>query len=186
VTDISGDIRAVHAQTADDLLTVGPDAPSGLDRWDTAALAAHLMSQTGAIRYPLAAARWVLARGVRLGANAGPQAIDRPVRYYTRRGFADAVEAVRNGPPFPLLTAAVAPVALFEIWVHDDDLRRANKLGPGLEPKSLTHAVEFLQRYQRKVLGDAELDASVSPADQLRWLCGRPSSLPPHEPPLTI
>jgi len=186
VVDISADIRALHAQTADDLLTVGPEAPSGLDGWNASALAAHLLSQTGAGRYGVAAARWVLARGVRLGAAAGPRTNDRAVRFYTRRGFDVAVESVRRGPPFPLLTAAVAPVALFEIWVHDDDLRRANGLGPGIEPPSLTHAVAFLARYQRKVLGAASIDASVPLADQLRWLSGRPSSLAHHDPPLTI
>jgi uncharacterized protein (TIGR03083 family) len=184
--DIVKDIYALHVQTADDLLAVGPDAPSGLDGWNTAALAAHLLSQTGAVRYPLAAARWFLNRGVRLGANSGPRANDRPVRYYARRGFDAAVQSVRSGPPFPLLSEAVAPVALFEIWVHDDDLRRANDLGPGIEPPTLTHAVAFMARYQRKVLGGASVDESASPADQLRWLSGRPSSLAPHEPPLKI
>ena len=184
--DILSDIRAVHEQTADDLLAVGPDAPSGLEGWNARALAAHLLSQTGAVRYALAAARWFLNRGVRLGANSGPRPNDRPVRYYTRRGFEPAVESVRNGPPFPLLAKGVAPVALFEIWVHDDDLRRANHLGAGIEPASLTEAVAFMARYQQKVLGATTVDASASPADQLRWLCGRPSSLPAHEPPLKI
>ncbi|MEY2472211.1 MAG: hypothetical protein QOK28_1540 [Actinomycetota bacterium] len=184
--DISADIRAVHVQTAADLVTVGPEAPSGLDRWNAADLAAHLLSQTGAVRYPLAVARWFLNRGARLGSKSGAAAIDRPVQYYARRGFDTAVRAVRNGPPFPLMTASVAPVALFEIWVHDDDLRRANNLGAGIEPPTLSEAVAFMTRYQRKVLRDVSVDESASPADQLRWLSGRPSSLAPHEPPLSI
>jgi uncharacterized protein (TIGR03083 family) len=186
VVDIVTDIRALHVQTADDLLAVGPDAPSGLEGWSAAELAAHLLSQTGAVRYPLAAARWFLNRGVRLGANSGPRPNDRPVRFYMRRGFDAAVRSVRSGPPFPLLSAAVAPVALFEIWVHDDDLRRANNLGAGLEPRALAEAVGFMARYQHKVLGDTSVDGSASLADQLRWLSGRPSALPPHDPPLKI
>ena len=186
MTDIAADIRAVHEQTADDLLTVGPDAPSGLDGWSAGKLATHLMTQTGAARYGLAAARLALARGVRLGGNTGPRTNERVIRVYGRRNFEDAVRAVRNGPPFPLLLSTIAPVALFEIWVHGDDLRRANNLGPGIEPASLRAAVAFMTRYQRKLLGDTVVDASASPADQLRWLCGRPSSLPAHDPPLTI
>jgi uncharacterized protein (TIGR03083 family) len=186
VADIRADIRAVHVQTAGDLLAVGPDAPSGLAGWNVADLAAHLLSQNGAVRYPLTVARWFINRGVRLGPGAEARPNDRPVRFYARRGFDTAVQSVRRGPPFPLLAAAVAPVALFEIWVHDDDLRRANGLGPGIEPPSLTEAIAFMARYQRKVLAGATVDASASLADQLRWLSGRPSSLPPHDPPLSI
>jgi uncharacterized protein (TIGR03083 family) len=186
MADIAADIRAVHAQTADDLQAVGPDAPSGLEGWNAAALAAHLLSQTGASRFGLAAARWVLMRGVRLGGDAGPRTNERAIRIYGRRSFDTAVQAVRRGPPFPLLAKAIAPLALYEIWVHDDDLRRANNLGPGIEPASLTEAVDFIRRYQRKLLGDTAVDTSMSPADQLRWLSGRPSSIPPHDPPLSI
>jgi uncharacterized protein (TIGR03083 family) len=183
---ISADIRALHVQTADDLLRVGPGAPSGLEGWNAADLAAHLLSQTGAVRYALTAARWFIARGVHLGPGAAARPNDRPIRFYARRGFDAAVKAVRSGPPFPLLSAAVAPVALFEIWVHDDDLRRANALGPGIEPPSLGLAVEFMARYQRKLLAGVSVDAAASVADQLRWLTGRPSAIPPHDPPLTI
>lgn len=101
-----------------------------------------------------------------------------------RRDFQDAVAAVRNGPPRLLVRPRAAPVSLFEVWLHHDDLRRANGLSPPDEVKSLHLAVNFALRYQRSVLGHAEIDRSQSNADLLRWLAGRPSAVPPHDPPL--
>jgi len=176
----------VHRQTADDLLAVGPGAPSGLAGWSAADLAAHLMSQTGAARHALAAGRLALTRNLRLGDRAGPATNARAIRLYQRRGFTRAIEAVRKGPPWPLLAPAIAPVALFEIWVHGDDLRRGNGLPPGIEPASLAEAVDFLARYQQPILGDTAIDRTQSDADLVRWLVGRPSALPPHDPSLTI
>lgn len=182
---IRDDVRDLHRQVADDLTGVGPEAPAGVAGWTAADLAAHLMSQTGAARYGLAAARLALARGVRLSERAGPSANARSIRFYKRRGFEQAVETVRQGPPWPLLLAAVAPVALFEIWVHGDDLRRANNLGPSWEPESLSEAIKFLKRYHRPLIGTTSIP-SAPDADVVRWLTGRPSSLQPHDPPLRI
>lgn len=183
---IVDDIRALHSQTADDLAAIGPDADGGVPGWSAHDLAAHLMSQAGAARYGLAVARLVLARGIRPGDRAGPATNAAVVRFYRRRSFGRAVEVVRSGPPFPLLVGRLAPVALFEIWVHDDDLRRANGLSPVGEPESLASVVAFLARLQRSRLGNIELDRSASAAELVRWLTGRPSSIPPHTPALSI
>ncbi len=183
--NIAEDTRAVHRQVADDLAAVGPNAPGGVEGWSAGDLAAHLLSQTGAARHAVAGARLALVRGVRMN-RGGPAANAGAIRLYKRRDFARAVEKVRAGPPWPLLNDTIAPVALFEIWVHGDDLRRANHLQPGIEPESLSAAVEFLAHYQRTLLGDAPLDRSHSDADLVRWLVGRPSALAPHDPPLSI
>ena len=182
---ISDDIRAVHRQVADDLVAIGPDAPGGVEGWSAGDLAAHLMSQTGSARFVLAAGRLALTRGIRLPERAGPAANTRAIRMYRSRGFEQAVAAVRAGPPWPLLRPAIAPVALFEIWVHGDDLRLANNLGPSLEPESLVEAITFLERYHRSLIGGASIPPA-SGSDVMRWLTGRPSSIPPHDPPLRI
>ena len=183
---ISDDVRLVHRQVAEDLLAVGPSAPSGVGGWTAGDVAAHLLSQTGGARHALAVARLTLARGVRLSDRAGPTVNARSMQFSGRRGFDRAVDAIRAGPPWPLLRPAIAPIALFEIWVHGDDLRRANELGPSPEVAGLTEAVQFLQRYHRKLLGGVTMPEASSP-DLMRWLTGRPSSaLSPHDPPLRI
>lgn len=183
---INDDVLAVHRQMADDLLAVGPEAPGGVPEWTAGDLAAHLLSQTGGARFVLAGARLALARGIRPPRRSAVATNANAIRMYGRRDFTRAIDAVRAGPPFPLLRGELAPVALFEIWVHNDDLRRANKLGAGLEPESLAAVVDFLARYQRAPLNGAPLERSVPDADLVRWLTGRPSPLAPHDPPLTI
>ena len=183
VSDIAGDIREEHRRAAATLDSVGPDAPSGVDGWTAADLAAHLLSQVvngGVVMY---VGRRLVARGVHLNERSG-SAVDRALQHYKRKGFDFAVRRIQTGPPRILLRGAVAPVTLFEIWVHHDDLRRANGLEPPEEPPSLGQAVEFALRYHERDLGDAVVDRPVSDAELLRWLAGRPSTLPPHDPPL--
>jgi hypothetical protein len=72
-----------------------------------------------------------------------------------------------------MLSARVAPVSLFEVWLDHDDVRRANDLEPPEELDSLRSAVDFALRYQRKALAGAEIDRSLSDGDLLRWLAGR-------------
>ena len=183
---ISDDVHLLHRQVAEDLLAVGPSAPSGVDGWTAGDLAAHLLSQTGGARYALAVARLMLVGGLRLSERAGPSVNARSMEFSKRRGFDRAVTVIRAGPPWPLLRPAIAPIALLEIWVHGDDLRRANELGPSPEVTGLTEAVQFLQRYHRKLIGSATIPHASGPV-LMRWLTGRPSPpLSPHDPPLRI
>lgn len=180
---IAEDIVTEHQLIAEVLEAVGPDAPAGVGSWTAADLAAHLFSQVAAGGVAVFAGRSLIARGVRLTAIAG-SSTDRVITHYRRKGFSRAVESLRCGPPRLLLRDRVAPVSLFEVWMHHDDLRRANDLERPAEPASLDQALEFALRYQRKVLGSERVDRTRPNGDLLRWLAGRPSSLPPHEPAL--
>lgn len=180
---IVDDIVDEHRNIADVLESVGPDAPGGVGEWTAADLAAHLMSQMAARGVVVFVGISLVARGVRLNDIASGSA-DRAIAFYRRKGFTTAITSLRSGPPSLLLRQRVAPVSLFEIWVHHDDLRRANALPPPAEPTSLKAAVEFAMRYQRRALGSYTVDRSVPAGDLLRWLAGRPSDLPPHSPPL--
>lgn len=162
---------------------VGPSAPAGVGDWTVADLAAHLLSETALGGFVVFVGRSLVARGVRLNDLAGG-ATERTIALYRRRGFDHALTRLEARPPRLLLRPSVAPVTLFEVWLHLDDVRRANRLDPPAEPDSLGAAVEFALRYQRRALAGAPVDRSVSNGDLLRWLGGRPSSLPPHVPAL--
>lgn len=183
VTAIADDVIAEHRQLADLLESVGPDAPGGVGDWTASDLAAHLMWQRAATGLVLLPGRVLMARGIRLTGRAGA-ATSRADALYRRKDFRAAVQSLRKGPPRVLLRDSVAPVALFEVWVHHDDFRRANHLSPPPEPATLGQAVDFAIRYQRKLLGATPVDRGVSNGDLLRWQAGRPSSIPAHSPPL--
>lgn len=183
VVGIAEDIDAECRGIANTLEALGPDAPAGVGAWSVADLAGHLHSQFMARGAVVFAGRLLVAGGVHLGDRAGGAA-QRTIALYRRRGFESGLQALRAGLPKLLLHPRVAPVALFEVWVHHDDVRRANRLSPPAEPETLDAAVDFALRYQRRALAGATVDRSGSAGDLLRWLGGRPSPLPPHEPPL--
>lgn len=165
---------------------VGPDAPSGADGWSAADLAAHLKSQSGVARFGIGAVRWAMAHGVHFGTRATALTNSNAVRVYGRGEFEVAVARVRQPPPGSLTSPSIAAIELFEIWSHGDDLRRANNLGDGFEPGSLSQAVDWLVSFQRKAIKGAPLDTSQSLGDQMRWLTGRPAAQAAHVPPLSI
>jgi uncharacterized protein (TIGR03083 family) len=180
---IAEDIVVEHQRIADTLLEVGSEAPAGVAAWTASDLAAHLLSQTAAGGLVVFIARSLVARGVRIGDRAAA-ATERTIRYYRRPGFDRAIDRLRGGPPRILLRPNVAPVSLFEVWLHHDDVRRANGLEGPNEAASLAQAVAFAVRYQRRALATTEVDWSLSNGDLVRWLAGRPSPNPPHDPPL--
>jgi uncharacterized protein (TIGR03083 family) len=184
VTEIADDVVAEHIRIADLLEEVGPEAPAGVDDWTTADLAAHLVWQLAAGGFLVLPGRVLLVRGFHLPIRATSSSSNRLDALYRRKGFGTAIQSLRKGPPRLLLRDMVAPVALFEVWVHHDDIRRANQLAPDAEPETLGHAVDFALRCQRKALGSTMVDRGVSNGELIRWLAGRPSKLPAHSPPL--
>jgi uncharacterized protein (TIGR03083 family) len=182
---IAHDIVVENHGIADTLQTVGPHAPAGVGHWTAQDLAAHLHSQTMGRGVVVFVGRSMVARGVRIPAWPGyDTAAERTIGLYRRRGFEAALRRLRAGVPRLLLRPSVAPVTLCEVWLHHDDVRRANGLEAPPVPDTLNQAVSFALRYQRSVLGGSHVDRSVPPGDLLRWLSGRPSPLPSHDPPL--
>lgn len=180
---IADDIVVEHSRIADTMSDLGPDARAGVGSWTVADLAAHLLSQAMGGGLVVFVGRSLVARGIRLNDRAGT-ATDRTIAHYRRPGFEAAVQRLREDVPRLLLRPSVARVSLFEVWLHHDDVRRANGLAPPAEPETLGAAVEFALHYQRKALADTVVDRSASNSDLLRWLGGRPSTMPPHEPAL--
>lgn len=102
---------------------LGPDAPTLLDGWTARELAAHLvLRERDLIAAPCLVLPGPFAR------FAGRRA----ARLAERDGFAGLVTRLRAGPPpgfFRLGWVRTFP-NLNEFFVHQEDLRRANGLGP--------------------------------------------------------
>jgi uncharacterized protein (TIGR03085 family) len=171
--------------------SLGADAPTLLDGWTTKDLAAHLVLRE---RDPVAAPGLVLS---------GPPARfaeRRTAAMVERREFAWLVARLRSGPPpgfFRLPWVRSFP-SLNEFFVHHEDVRRANGLGPR---ENLTPALEaalwrnvqrgsrYLSRRlrgtgldivwagtQRRITvrtGDSAADLSGPPGELLLYLFGR-------------
>jgi uncharacterized protein (TIGR03085 family) len=110
----------------DELLRLGPDAPTKCEGWDTRDLAAHLVIREG---------RPDLAVGVLLPFLR--RRLEREQKRMAQGDYAALVERVRAGAPVwnPMHVATVDEMAnLVEFFVHHEDVRRAQ---PGWEPRDL-------------------------------------------------
>ena len=187
IADAIADERVALAATLED---IGAAASTLIPGWSAADIAAHVVSLDRAWGVPTFVGRTIVARGaVRLNDVAGRFA-DRAIRSYRRRGFAWAIERLRQPPPALLTRPAVAPVGLFEVTVHHEDVRRANELPPRPVPSDLLEgAIGWLLRYHRTRLpvtlhvrgGGLDIRAGQGPCvvlegaplEVLVWLAGR-------------
>ena len=125
--------RAERAALSDLLDSLGPDAPTLCEGWTTADLAAHIVIRE---RRPDAAA------GVALKPLAGYTAsVQNKVK--TGKSYPELVDDVRNGPPrwspYGLVPGLDAIVNTLELFVHHEDVRRAQ---PGWAPRDLPRSVQ--------------------------------------------
>lgn len=106
-----------RAELCDLFLDLGPAAPTLCEGWTTADLAAHLVIRE---REPLTGPG-ILAGGPFGRYTAKRQALQRA------RGFEQAVERIRNGPPALWRIGGLRSLLnLNEYYVHHEDVRRAN------------------------------------------------------------
>jgi uncharacterized protein (TIGR03085 family) len=112
---------------------LGPEAPTLLDPWTTRDLAAHLVVRENDFR----AAPGLVVPG------AWGRFAERRRNALTRRDYADLVTAIRSGPPrgfFRIGWVRRGP-NLNEFFVHHEDVRRANGLGPRTNVGALDEAL---------------------------------------------
>jgi uncharacterized protein (TIGR03085 family) len=162
---------------------LGPDAPTLLDGWTTHDLAAHLVSRE---RDPIAGVCIVLPAPFRDLAER------RRERLARRRDFAWLVDSIRSGPPvgfFRIAWVRAFP-SLNEYFVHHEDVRRANGMGPRpLEPdldaalwRNVVRAGRFLGRRLRDTGLEVEWTGTsrrrrVRPGEPTARLVGTPGEL---------
>ncbi len=114
--------RSERRALSDLLLEVGPDAPTLCEGWTARDLAAHLVLRE---RRPDA------APGILVPALRGYT--DRVQHQVRERPWSSLVEVIRSGPP-ALLRTVDEPMNVIEMFVHHEDVRRAQ---PGWEPRAL-------------------------------------------------
>ena len=142
-------LRALErAALVDDLRALGPAAPTLCSGWTTIDVAAHLVASEQGLGLPMVTAyrlrralpgsvvRWGMARLQALG--------DRQLERVKRRGWDALLARLASGPPRPYQLPSVAPIRYIEEWIHHEDVRRANGLGPrpssAAEDDALWHA----------------------------------------------
>lgn len=142
---------------AETLRAVGPDAPTLAGSWTAHDVAAHVASLDRLGGVPTFLGRTIVTKGLRLNDVAGRFA-DRGMRGTKRRGFEWALEHLEQRPPELLLRNSVALVGLFEVFVHHEDVRRANPVvQPRVVPDELAEVVLWLLRYHRRLLENVRL-----------------------------
>ena len=156
--------RERHA-FADTLDRVGPDAPTLAGDWRARDLAAHVASLDRFAGVPTFLGRSIVARGVRLNDRVARFA-DASIRGTRRKGFEWAVRRLRAPSPPMLLRPAVAVVGLFEVFVHHEDVRRAEH---GAEtrpaPAELASTIPWLLRYHRQLLPGVRIQTEFDPSE---------------------
>lgn len=185
-------LAAERAALARTLRAVGPDAPTLIPGWRAADLAAHVAATERQRGLPTFVGRQLVARyGLRL--NDRFQALlDFDRRRFHRHGFDWAVTRLERDGPGLLAKESVLPVSLFEIFVHHEDVLRANDVPRPTPPPPLEPTIDWLLRYQRTLLGEVgvrvglpggrsvgggpeapALAVSGPPGEVVLWLAGR-------------
>ena len=151
---------------------VGPDAPTLCEGWDASDLAAHIVVRE---RRP----------------DTGPGILFAPLAGYSekvRRGYAskpwpELVELVRSGPPLlsPFALPGVDRLAnTMEFFIHHEDVRRANGLGPreGIDDvqRAIADVLRRAARLYARRMGDAGLVLVLPDGSTITARSGEPAA----------
>jgi uncharacterized protein (TIGR03085 family) len=155
---VSGIIEE-RAAFADTLEAVGPNAPTLCSPWTSGDVAAHVASLDRLAGVPTFVGRFVVGRfGLRLNEPAVrfPALASAAFRGARRRGLPWAVARLRREPPRLLLRPSVRAIGLFEVWVHHEDVLRANGRREETH-QDLSPTLPSLLRYHRRLVRDVGL-----------------------------
>ena len=135
---------AERAQLSDLLHELGPGAPTLLTPWTTRDIAAHLVLRE---HDPLAGPGLVLP-------GAWSRFAGRRQKALARRDFAWLTATFRTGPPpgFFRIGWVRRLASLNEFFVHHEDVRRANGLGPRTNEPAMDEALWLNVRRGRRLL----------------------------------
>ncbi|MEY2424333.1 MAG: hypothetical protein QOI95_4400 [Acidimicrobiaceae bacterium] len=142
-------LRALERQAlVDDLHAAGPAAPTLCSGWTAIDVAAHLVGSEQGWGLPMVTAyrlrRALPGSVVRRGMARLQTLGDRQIERVKRRGWDALLARLASGPPRPYQLRSVAPIRYIEEWIHHEDVRRANGLGPrpssAAEDDALWHA----------------------------------------------
>jgi uncharacterized protein (TIGR03083 family) len=166
-------VRERHA-FAETIETVGGEAKTLCTPWTAADLAAHLASLDRWKGLPTFVGRWLVASfGLRLNAPAVrfPALATAAFARERRRGLSWALGRLRATPPGLLLRRSVSAVGLFEVWVHHQDVLRANSADLAPTRPDLSVVIPWLLNYHRRGLRKIRL--TLVGDDGNEWVAGR-------------
>lgn len=123
------------------MLELGPDAPTLDEGWTVLDLATHLVVREHDV--------WATP-GIVWG---GPfeRALDIAMARRRSQGFGGLVAKIRSGPP-RVWKAVPAGARLSEYYIHHEDIRRANGMGPRTDRRELDEALARLTRLSGPLL----------------------------------
>jgi uncharacterized protein (TIGR03083 family) len=188
---IAADIETEQAALAKSLTAAGPSAPTACGHWTALDLAAHLVSEERSGGVVTFLGRSLAARGIPV---VNPKGIEKLIHRERRHSFEALVDRLCHLSPRLLLRPSMAPVTLFEFWMHHDDLTEPNGLEHGVPPHLYEVIPSLVHCQSRRLPADGCLILGTSdgshewkfgpkagpqvtvrgPADDLvRWLGGR-------------
>jgi len=190
---IADDIREERGRLLASLRSVGPGAATLAGPWATSDLASHIAAQDRLQGLPVFLARsFVAITGQRLSALY----LDRPrvarVVNGPKQSWARSLELLDRPPSRILMRPQVAPITLWEHYVHHEDVLRANELGrPGLP--DLEPVFDWILRYNAprlpadvrtklrgetaEVKSNQETIISGPIAEVVLWMSGREAAI---------
>jgi uncharacterized protein (TIGR03085 family) len=187
---ISHDIRSEREQLVATLRSVGPDAPTLARGWRAADVASHVAAQDRGRGVP---ARLARTMAVASGRRLSRLYLNRPrlafVMTGPTTGWDRSLHVLAKGPPPAVLAPGVAPITLWEHFVHHEDVRRPAGVPRASQP-DLAPVLDWILQYNRRALGRAlridtgEIVRDVGSdgermtvrgdlADVVMWLSGR-------------
>ena len=133
---------------------LGPDAPTLVPKWTARDIAPHIVGGELAAGVPVFVARSLVRRSIDVTflQKAGAKQQDR----LTGRGWDWALDRLGRNPPRLVHHPSIAPVSLFEYWIHHEDVRRANggARDAARDYPALQRCVEIVGCYVGKRLDD--------------------------------
>jgi uncharacterized protein (TIGR03085 family) len=146
-----------HRALADTLTAVGPGAPTLFEGWTTTELAAHLASLDALGGVVLFLGRQMITRLHPRPTNGSRQLAARALARAEAKGYGWCTDRVRSPRRLPM-RAGGAPVAIFEVYVHHQDVLRADpSLADRAAPPELATCLPWLLTFHAKRLDGIEL-----------------------------
>lgn len=137
------------------LVAAGPDAPTSIAAWTASDIASHVAAQDRFHGYPAFAARSVVRLTRR---RLSAVYLDRPrvalLVNGRKKPWNKSLAMLRRDVPAAAVRGRVAPITLWEHFVHHEDVRRRNDLPRAAWP-DLDAALDWLLEYDARILGNA-------------------------------
>ncbi len=153
-----------HRAMADTLTQVGPGAPTLIEGWTTTELAGHLTSIDTFGGVPLFIGRQLITRVHPRPTRTSLKLAGKILARALKRPYEHSVDRIRSPHRLPMRLGG-APVAMFEVYVHHQDVLRANpELPPRPAPAQLGICLPWLVAFHGKQLDGIRLEVETESA----------------------